>query len=80
MVRILLILLLPVLSLPVLAAYGVRYALASEIAFFPMLALAALVGAALYRLALEVAVNKAEQRKERLIDALSAGEGPIQLG
>jgi ABC-2 type transport system permease protein len=79
-VRILLLLLLPVLSLPVLVAYAARYAFRSQIAFFLVLALAALVGAALYRFALATAANKAQQRKERLLETLSAGEGPIQLG
>ena len=79
-VRILLLLMLPVLSLPVLAAYGARYALDSQAAFFLVLALAAVVVAAFYRIAMEVAVNKADERKERVVGTLSAGEGPIQAG
>lgn len=79
-VRILLLLLLPVLSLPVLAAYGARYAFDSQAAFFLVLALAALVAAAFYRIALEATVKKAEERKEHVIETLCAGAGPIQAG
>jgi len=79
-VRILLLLLLPVLSLPVLVAYGARYAFRSQAAFFLVLALAALVAAAFYRIALEAAVNKADERKERIVETLSAGAGPIEVG
>ena len=79
-VRVLLLLLMPVLSVPVLLAYGARYAFGSQAAFYGVLVFDALAGAAFYRFALEMAVSKAEQRKERLVTTLSASEGPIQLG
>ncbi len=79
-VRILLLLMLPVLSLPVLAAYGARYASGSQAAFFAVLALAAIVAAAFYRIALEAAVRKADERKEHVAGTLSASRGPIQAG
>ncbi|MCC7174166.1 MAG: hypothetical protein IT159_03145 [Bryobacterales bacterium] len=79
-VRILLLLLLPVLAMPVLAAYGVRYVFRSEALFWTALGLAAVAGAALYRILLEAAAGKAEERKERLAETLSTGAGPIQMG
>ncbi len=79
-IRILLLLLLPVLSAPVLLAYGARYAFHSQAAFFGVLGLAALLGALFYRFALGMAVLKAGQRMERLVATLSSSEGPIQLG
>jgi hypothetical protein len=80
MIRILLLLMVPALSAPVLLAYGARYAFGSQAAFYGVLMLDALAGAAFYRFALETAVSKAEQRKERFVATLSASEGPIQSG
>jgi ABC-2 type transport system permease protein len=79
-VRVLLLLLMPALSVPVLLAYGARYAFGSQAAFYGVLALDALAGAAFYRFALEMAVSKAGERKEKLVAALSASEGPVRLG
>jgi hypothetical protein len=79
-VRVLLLLLMPALSVPVLLAYGARYAFGSQAAFYGVLLSDALAGAAFYRFGLETAASKAEQRKEKLVATLSASEGPIQLG
>ncbi len=79
-VRIFLLLLMPALSVPVLLAYGARYLSGSQAAFYGVLMMAGLGGAVFYRFALGSAVSKAEQRRERMVAALSASEGPIQLG
>ena len=63
--------------LPVLLAYGARYAFASEMAFYVMLAFAASLGAVVYWLALESAGTAAERRKEQIITELSRGDGPV---
>lgn len=78
-IRILLLLLLPVLSIPVLLAYVARYALASGTAFWIVLALAAAGGAAFLRASLASAAAQAHKRREPFLEALAASQGPIQL-
>ncbi len=78
-VRILLLLLLPLLSIPVLLAYLARYALASGLAFWTVLALAAAGGGVFLRASLASAAAHARARRELFVDALAAGQGPIQL-
>ena len=70
-------LLFPALALPVLSAYLARYAFDSQLAFFGALALAALMGAGCYRVAMDLAVRAAENRKEKLLAALAQGGGPL---
>jgi ABC-2 type transport system permease protein len=70
-------LLFPVLGLPVLLAYLARYAFKSQLAFYGMLALAALGGGVYYLVALGSAVRAAENRKEKLLAALAHGGGPL---
>ncbi len=72
-----LLLIYPIVALPILLAYGARYAFESEAAFYGVLALAALLGAIVYGVAMDSAVTAAEQRKEALVTALSQGEGPV---
>jgi hypothetical protein len=79
-VRILLILIMPVLALPVVLAYGARYAFRSEAAFYILLGAAALLGGYFYRLALETAARKVSLRRERFLETLSAGDGPVRAG
>ncbi|HEY1757340.1 MAG TPA: hypothetical protein VGG72_18345 [Bryobacteraceae bacterium] len=67
----------PIAFVPAGLAYLARYALASEVAFFVVLALDAIVGAIVYKIALESAVESAAHSKERLLAALAAGDGPI---
>ena len=67
----------PLALLPVLLAYGARYAFDSEIAFYVLLAFAAGLGALVYWLALESAGDAAERRKEQIITELSRGDGPV---
>jgi ABC-2 type transport system permease protein len=67
----------PLALLPVLLAYGARYAFDSEVAFYVLLAFAAGIGAVVYWLALESASNAAEVRKEQIITELSRNDGPV---
>jgi ABC-2 type transport system permease protein len=71
------LLIYPMALLPVLLAYGARYAFESETAFYVMLAFAAGLGAVVYWLALESAGLAAERRKEQIITELSRGDGPV---
>lgn len=73
----LLFLIYPVAATPVLLAYAARYAFDTEAAFFAVLAVCALVGAAVYWVTLETAVEAAGRNKERLLLALARGEGVI---
>ncbi len=67
----------PVALLPVFLAYLARFALNSEIAFYLVLALAALLGAGLYHMAMESAVHTATARREQIFAELSRGDGPV---
>jgi ABC-2 type transport system permease protein len=67
----------PIAFLPVGLAYLARYASNSQAAFFGVLALDAIVGMLFYKLALDSAVKAAEQLKEKIVTALSRGDGPI---
>jgi len=67
----------PVALAPVGLAYLARYAFDSQAAFYGVLALDAIGGFILYRVALDSAVQAAERFREEMIAALSAGDGPI---
>jgi ABC-2 type transport system permease protein len=67
----------PIAFVPAGLAYLARYAFASEAAFFGVLALDAVVGGIVYKIALDSAVESATNERERLLDALAAGDGPI---
>jgi ABC-2 type transport system permease protein len=67
----------PVALLPVLLAYLARYAFDSTLAFYLVLAFAALLGAAIYWISMDSAVHAARTRREAIIEALSKGGGPI---
>jgi ABC-2 type transport system permease protein len=75
--RALMTLLFPALALPLLPAYLARYAFDSLLAFYGLLALAALVGAACYWVAADSAVRAADHRQEKLLAALAQGTGPL---
>ncbi len=62
---------------PVGLAYLARYAFDSQPAFFLVLAVDAAIGLVMYRIALDSAVEAAERTKEKMVAALSTGEGPI---
>jgi ABC-2 type transport system permease protein len=74
-----LMLLYPVVSIPVVLAYLARYAFQTEWAFAGVLAIGAAIGAAVYWVALESAVAAAEERREQMLTALSAGDGPVTV-
>ena len=67
----------PIAFVPAGLAYLARYAFSSEAAFFAVLALDAVVGMIVYRIALESAAKAAERGRESFIMALAAGDGPI---
>ena len=70
-------LLYPISLLPVILAYLARYAFHSEFIFYLVLALAAMIGSAVYWIAMESAVSTALERREKIIQALSIADGPI---
>lgn len=70
----------PLSLLPVLLAYVARWALDSELVFWLVLGFAAMVGGALYWIAMESAVGTAWKQRERIIRELSNAEGPIASG
>lgn len=74
----LLLLLYPASAAPVALAYLARWAFDSVAAFFLVLAIMGLVGAAVYWVSMESAVAAADRNKERLLAALSEGENLMQ--
>jgi ABC-2 type transport system permease protein len=74
----LLMVLLPLTMSPVALAYLARYAFESEWAFFGVLLFGAMLGGLAYWFSMEAALKIAQDRKERIISALSQGEGLIQ--
>ena len=73
----LIMLLYPLSLLPVLLAYLARYAFESELAFYLVLGFAAVIGGVVYWIAMESAVTAAGARRERIIQELSNGDGPV---
>ncbi len=73
----LLMLIYPVVSIPVLLAYLARYAFQSHWAFIGVLAVGAVIGVIVYSVALDSATEAVERRREQVLTALSAGEGPV---
>ncbi len=67
----------PVLGIPIGLAYLARYAFESEAAFFGVIAFDALLAAVFYAVAMDTAERGAHERKEQILTALGAGEGPI---
>jgi ABC-2 type transport system permease protein len=73
----LIFLLYPLCLVPVFLAFVARYAFSSEIAFYVVLAFAALVGGIVYWIAMDSAVGAAIRRREQIIFELSGADGPI---
>jgi len=73
----LVILLYPLSLIPIFLAYLARYAFNSEVVFSLVLAFAGVIGGVLYWIAMESAVETAIKRRERIIQDLSTGEGPV---
>lgn len=67
----------PIAFLPAALAYLARWAFDQQAAFYAVLALDGVAGMIVYRIALDSAVEGADRLKERMITALSAGDGPI---
>jgi ABC-2 type transport system permease protein len=74
----LLVLLFPLAMLPVALAYLARYAFDNGVAFYSVLLVAAVLGGIFYTISMDSAVAAAGRRKERMIAALSRGEGPVE--
>ena len=77
-IQVMMLMVYPIVAIPLVLAYAARYAFESEAAFFGVLALAAVFGGIVYRLALDTAAGMAEQRKELIVAALSGGSGPVE--
>ena len=67
----------PVLAVPIGLAYMARWATESQVAFYAVLAVTAGIGWAFYRVAMDTAEQAAEEKREQILGALSAGDGPI---
>jgi ABC-2 type transport system permease protein len=67
----------PLALLPVFLAYVARHILGSAAIFAVLLALAAVIGAAFYWIAMESAASAAVRRRERMLNELAQGEGPV---
>jgi ABC-2 type transport system permease protein len=67
----------PLALLPILLAYGGRYAFHSEPVFYSLMALMAVLGGIVYWIALDSAVETALVKREQILTELSSAEGPI---
>ncbi len=70
----------PIALLPVGLAYWARYVFSSDVVFFALLAVAALLGAVLYWIALGSSVEAALVRRERILNELAKSDGPVSIG
>jgi ABC-2 type transport system permease protein len=67
----------PIAFIPAGLAYLAQYAFGTQSSFFTVLGINAVIGMVMYRVALDSTVAAAERLKERMVAALSSGEGPI---
>jgi hypothetical protein len=67
----------PIALLPVSLAFWARYVFGSQLIFSLILAFAAGLGAVVYWIAMESAVQAAVQRREKILMELSRTEGPV---
>jgi ABC-2 type transport system permease protein len=67
----------PLALLPVVLAYLARYAFDSQTAFVAVMIFAAVLGGFLYWQAMQSAVETADKNRERILQDLSRGEGPV---
>jgi ABC-2 type transport system permease protein len=72
-----LFILYPLASIPISLAYLARWAFDSSAAFYLGLALAAGIGAAVYWVATDSALEISSNRREQLLAALSKHDSPI---
>ena len=75
--QILVMMFYPVALLPVILAYVARYAFDSNAAFLVVLSMAAGIGGMVYWLAMDSAVKAAVHRRQKILEELSRGDGPI---
>jgi ABC-2 type transport system permease protein len=68
----------PLTLVPVALAYLARYAFDTEWAFFGVVLFGAVVGVLVYWYSMQSALKAAVDRRERIIGALSQGEGPVE--
>jgi hypothetical protein len=73
----LLLFLYPVVFLPAALAYFARWAFDSQLAFFGVLGIMGALGVVVYSVALESTVEFAQGKRESMVAALSANQGPI---
>jgi ABC-2 type transport system permease protein len=76
--QVLVMMLYPLLLLPVILAYVARYAFGSETAFLAVLAAAAAIGAMLYWLGMESAVQTAAAQRQNILQELCRDGGPVE--
>jgi ABC-2 type transport system permease protein len=76
-IQMLLLVLYPLVFLPAALAYLARWAFDSQLAFYGVLGVMAAIGASMYYVALDSITEQAESKKETMLTALSAGQGPI---
>jgi ABC-2 type transport system permease protein len=76
-VQAIMLLVYPVVAIPVVLAYGARYAFNSEAAFFIVLAAGAAFGLVAYRIAMDSAMAMAVKKRETILTALARSDGPI---
>jgi ABC-2 type transport system permease protein len=67
----------PIAFLPAGIAYVARWVFSSEAALFATLGVDLVIGAIVYRVALQSAADAADRLRERMLTALAAGDGPI---
>lgn len=72
-----LMLALPFLSIPAGLAYLARYAFQSQAAFYGVLAIGYVVAGITYWVSLDSAVATATANREKIVEALSRGDGPV---
>jgi len=71
------LLLYPIVLTPVWMAYGARYAFDSHLAFYAVLALAAVIGGVVYWVAMGSALDAVRRRREILLAELTRSDGPM---
>ncbi len=70
-------LVLPVAFFPIALAYWGRHVFDSEPVFYLLLLLAAAIGAVIYWISMDSALNLTLTQRERMINTLSRGSGPV---
>jgi predicted Na+-dependent transporter len=70
----------PFLLFPVALAYWCRWFFENELVFAGVMAIAAVIGAVFYWVALDSAVKTAMERRESILLALTESDGPLSIG